>query len=110
VWCFLHHVFVSIEGCVDSISLEVDSMYIVSRMHWRWRLVTWLETYTIIVELFVSGNRPLVLAQNEYPQVKIECVGIFVNGGVSISLASSVCSWSRSIIHGRLCGRLCVLY
>ena len=63
-----------------------------------------------MVDLFVSGNNPLVPAQNEYPQVEMECSGIVVNGAVSSVLASSVCSWSRSIIHGRVCGRGSVIF
>ena len=69
-----------------------------------------METYTVMVDLFVSGNNPLVPAQNEYPQVEMECSGIVVNEAVSSNLASSVCSWSKSIIHGRVCVRGPVIF
>ena len=57
----------------------------------------------MMVASFVSGNSPLVPAQKEYPQVEIVCSGIVVSGSVSNSLAFSVCSWSMSMTHGRVC-------
>ena len=64
----------------------------------------------MMVAWFVSGNSPLVPAQKEYPQVEMECSGIVVSGSVSSVLAFSVCSWSRSMTHGRVCVRGSVIF